>query len=100
MRRTRSIPSALLCVWLLAACANSTPAEPVRLEPILPPRPDALLAIPERPLPPADDPPAQEAIGAYAVELLTHVLALESQLAALAGWFETAAPGRASSNER
>lgn len=60
----------------------------------MPSRPDGLLAIPARPLPPADDPPSQEAIGAYAVELLAHVLVLEAQLRALAGWFETTAPAR------
>ena len=102
MRRMRSIPSALLCAWLLAACANSTPATPARLEPMLPPRPDGLLAIPPRPLPPADDPPSQEAIGAYAVELLGHVLGLEAQLRALAGWFEEMPDqdGRATSSDR
>lgn len=94
MRRMRWTRSVLLCGWLLAGCANSTPPIVPLLEPILPPRPDGLLAIPARPLPPADDPPSQEAIGAYAVELLGHVLALEAQLHALAGWFETTVPAR------
>jgi hypothetical protein len=80
--------SALLCAWLLAACASSTPPPVPHLVPTLPPRPDALLAIPARPLPPADDPPTQEAVGAYAVELLGHVLALEAQLQALARWWD------------
>ncbi|WP_374450121.1 hypothetical protein [Stella sp.] len=93
MRRMPSIPSVLLCGSLLAACANSTPPTVSRLEPTLPARPHALLAVPQRPLPPADDPPSQEAVGAYAVELLGHVLGLEAQLQALSGWFDTAWQG-------
>ena len=90
MNRMPIVLSVLLCAGPLFACASSTPPTVTALVPTLPARPSGLLAVPARPLPPADDPPTQEQIGAYAFALLGHALALERQLRELARWYDAA----------
>lgn len=94
MSAMRTVLLALPCAWLLAACASSTPPAPGPRVPTLPARPSALLAIPPRPIPPAEDPPTQAALGSYAFELLGHVILLETQLQELGAWWDETAARR------